>query len=82
MAPLALWILEGDDCVVCEDYVEDQSEVEEPTVAILENQRGARLAGVLLMWLGDCACRWRHPEGTVISLAVVITSKSKTKRED
>jgi hypothetical protein len=37
MTPFTFGILEGDDCVICKDDVENQTGKEEPSMAILQN---------------------------------------------
>lgn len=54
--PLAVAISKGNDRVIGQDHVKNQTGIEEPAVCVLADQRCARLAGVLGLWLCDGAC--------------------------
>ena len=82
VTPLAIVVAEGNDGVVREDGIEDQAREEEPAVRVLEDQREARLAGVLAVRFGDRTRRRRLPEGPVVRLAVVVASEAEAERED
>ena len=57
VTPLALAIAEGDQDVVRQDDIENYASDKEVAVAVLENQRGPGLSGVLLMRLTYRASR-------------------------
>ena len=82
VTPLALAISKSDDRVVGQDHVENQSCIKEPAVSVLANQRCASLTRVLGLWFSNRAGGRRLPEGAVVGLPVVVTSKPKTERED
>ena len=57
MTPFALAIAEGNQDVVGQDDVKNEACKKEVAVAVLENQRGPGLSGVLLMRLTYRASR-------------------------
>ena len=57
MTPLALAVAEGNQDVVGQDDVKHEARKKEVAVAILENQRGPGLSGVLIVRLAHRASR-------------------------
>lgn len=81
VSPVAVLVAERQHRVVRQDQTDDHGHVEEVAVDVLQDQRQARLAGVLAVRLGHGAGRWRQPPRAVVRLAVVVAREPEPAGE-
>src|SRR5580765_2739792 len=73
---------ESADRVIPEEAQEDDGAIKKIAVQILQYKRKLCFPAVIAIWaLTHGACRWIHKEGSIIGLAIVITSHAKAERK-
>ena len=70
------------DGVDGQDHIEDESEVEEVTMDVLQQQREPGLSAVGAVRIGHGTGRGSEPERAVVGLPVVVAGEPESERED